>query len=84
MPLKKISGQTKFSDHMFEENPSFAPLENTISIRSTIQKRKYLGTVEKFCIYKAIKRGIQLIDNITINRNSIFYVIAYLLGLYRV
>lgn len=48
--LKQNSGQSKFADHILEENHSFACVENIMSITSTIQKGKYLGTVENFHI----------------------------------
>ena len=71
-----MCSKSKFAQHLLEEGHEFGPMESIMDIVQYANKGKMMDTIEKFHIYELTRRGSQINDKLTIQRNPIFETIV--------
>ena len=70
-----MNHKSKFAQHLLEEHHSFDTMENVMEVILFANKGRMMDALEKFYIYDATLKGIQINDKLTIQRNPIFEAI---------
>jgi hypothetical protein len=69
---KYMCRKSGFAQHLLDEGHTFGPMENIMDIIHYAKKGKMMDALERFHIYEASQKGIQINDKSTIQRNPIF------------
>ena len=69
---KYMCRKSGFAQHLLDERHTFGPMKNIKDIIHYAKKGRMMDALEKFHIYEASQRGIQINDKSTIQRNPIF------------
>ena len=69
---KYMCHKSRFAQHLLEEGHSFDTMENIMEITQFARKGRMMDALEKFYIYDITRKGIQINDRLTIQRNPIF------------
>ena len=68
---------SKFAQHLNDNNHSFGPTEKVMNVLHPIRKGTMMDTLEKYHIYKATKLGTQINDKNTMLHNMLFNTLIY-------
>ena len=69
---KYMCYKSRFAQHLSEEGHSFDTIENIMEIIQYARKGRMMDALEKFHIYDITRKGVQINDRLTIQRNPIF------------
>jgi len=69
---KHMYNKSKFAQHLLNEGHNFGPMEDIMDVIQFAKKGKMLDTLERFYIYEATHKGIQINDKLTVQKNPIF------------
>jgi len=64
--------KSRFAKNLLEEDHSFDTMENIMEIIQFARKGRMMDALEKFHIYDITRKGVQINDRLTIQRNPIF------------
>jgi hypothetical protein len=73
--FKYMSQKYRFAQHLFEEGHPLGTMENTMEVIHFAKKGRMMDALEKFYIYDATRKGIQINDRRTVQQNPIFEAI---------
>ena len=73
--FKYMIHKSKFAQHLLEEDHSFDTMENVMEVIRFANKGRMMDALEKFYIYDATRKGTQINDRLTIQRNPVFEAI---------
>jgi hypothetical protein len=73
--FKYMIHKSKFAQHLLEEHHPFDTMENVMEVIRFANKGRMMDTIEKFYIYDAPRKGTQINDRLTVQRNPIFEAI---------
>ena len=62
---KHIYNKSNFAQHFLNEGHNFGPMEDIMDVIQFAKNGKMLDTLERFYIYEATKKGIQINDKLT-------------------
>ena len=69
---KYMCHKSRLAQHLLEEGHSFDTMENIMEIIQFARKGRMMDALEKFNIYDITRKGVQINDRLTIQRNPIF------------
>ena len=70
--FKYMSHKAKFAQHLLENGHELDTMENTMEVIHFAKKGRMMDALEKFHIYYATRKGIQINDRLTVQQNPIF------------
>ena len=73
--FKYMSQKSRFAQHLLEEGYPLDTMANTMDVTHFAKKGRMMDTLEKFHIYDATRKGIQINDRLTVQQNPIFEAI---------
>ena len=69
---KYRTGNSKFAQHLWEQNHSFSPIDSVMDALRVLKKGVMMDTVERYHMYKATSFVIQINDKSTATCNTLF------------
>jgi hypothetical protein len=73
---KYANNESKFAQHLLENNHSIGPIDNIMEVLYSTNKGKLIDTIERFHIYKETCKNNQINDKNTAKPNIIFETIV--------
>jgi len=70
------NNKLKFAQRLLENNHSIVPIGSIMKVLYSTNKGKFMGTMEKFYIYKATRDNNRINDKNTVKPNVIFDTIV--------
>jgi hypothetical protein len=69
--MKTSRNLSKYAQHILDKRYFCHPVENTMNLLHLAAKGKLINTLEKFCIYKISRKGVQVNEAYSVHTNSI-------------
>ena len=73
--FKYMSHKSRFAQHLLKEGHPLDTMENIMEVIHFAKKCRMMDALEKFHIYDATRKGIQINDRLTVQQNPIFEAI---------
>ena len=70
--FKYMSHKSRFAQHLLEEGHPVDTMENIMEVIQFVKKGRMMDALEKFHIYDATRKGVQINDRLTVQHNPIF------------